>query len=267
MRVASRRLRSAAGDFLPYVKKRGLTSSLKQIKNIANALGEVRDQDVAIMALEKLSSDSPEEVSVTLQTLIVARKEVRRKARRELKQILLKASLNQLRADFSAALIAATPEPAQTSTESVKSDVLYVDVARAIVRDRLSEFEKLSDSLYRPLEIEPLHDMRIGAKRLRYALELFDHCWNSSIAPFAKHAARMQTALGRLHDCDVWIESFGKEIAASKKSEHPRQSKTFVWLFNHYLELRNKNFRDAFSRWNEWEGEGLSDKLKEAIKS
>src|SRR5918996_1339861 len=49
MRVASRRLRSALRDFLPYVRKRNLTSIQKQMKSIADALGEVRDLDVAIM--------------------------------------------------------------------------------------------------------------------------------------------------------------------------------------------------------------------------
>src|SRR6266540_7143720 len=51
MRVASRRLRSALHDFIPYLRKRRLTASLRGIKAIADALGEVRDQDVAIIAL------------------------------------------------------------------------------------------------------------------------------------------------------------------------------------------------------------------------
>ncbi|HEX5966530.1 MAG TPA: CHAD domain-containing protein, partial [Pyrinomonadaceae bacterium] len=43
MRVASRRLRSAMRDFMPYLRQRGLTPVLKQTKSIAAALGEVRD--------------------------------------------------------------------------------------------------------------------------------------------------------------------------------------------------------------------------------
>src|SRR5215213_8322656 len=48
MRVASRRLRSALRDFMPYIRKRPLAQMLKQLRSIADALGEVRDQDVAI---------------------------------------------------------------------------------------------------------------------------------------------------------------------------------------------------------------------------
>ena len=267
MRVASRRLRSAATDFMPYLKKRDVASVLKRIRSIADALGEARDQDVAIMALEKLLSESPEEVGATLCELIGARKEVRRKARQKLKQILVKPQLKELRSDFDAAITTATPRSSQSSSKRTKSDLSYVGAARAIIRDRLSEFEKLSDSLYLPLAAEPLHEMRIAAKRLRYAIELFDNCFNSSVAPFAKHASRLQSALGKIHDCDVWIASSGKQIVASKKLKHREQSETFVWLFGHFINLRNTHFREAFSRWNEWENESFSDKLKEALKS
>src|ERR1044071_902153 len=70
MRVASRRLRSALRDFMPYVRKRGLTSVQKRLKSVADALGEVRDLDVAIMALEKLASNAPGEVSPAVKRLI-----------------------------------------------------------------------------------------------------------------------------------------------------------------------------------------------------
>src|SRR5262245_18557659 len=56
MRVASRRLRSALRDFMSYLRNRGLTSIQKELRRLADALGEVRDQDVAIMALEKIAT-------------------------------------------------------------------------------------------------------------------------------------------------------------------------------------------------------------------
>src|SRR5215510_2252887 len=55
MRVAARRLRSVLSDFTPYLRKNHMNSSLKAIKGIADALGEVRDQDVAIKALSTLA--------------------------------------------------------------------------------------------------------------------------------------------------------------------------------------------------------------------
>src|SRR5690349_12987161 len=81
MRVASRRLRSAMRDFMPYLRQRGLTSVLKQTKAIAAALGEVRDQDVAISALEKIQKQASAEVAAALQQLIDERKERRNESR------------------------------------------------------------------------------------------------------------------------------------------------------------------------------------------
>src|SRR5258708_255901 len=76
MRVASRRLRGALNDFAPFLRKRSLTSSLKQIKEIADSLGAVRDQDVAIEALEKLATKVPVEVSKPVSHLIELRRAV-----------------------------------------------------------------------------------------------------------------------------------------------------------------------------------------------
>src|SRR5829696_8612819 len=56
MRVASRRLRSILRDVTPYVHKRRLSGATKQLKKIAGALGEVRDHDVALIALEEFKT-------------------------------------------------------------------------------------------------------------------------------------------------------------------------------------------------------------------
>src|ERR1044071_8802336 len=70
MRVASRRLRSALRDFTPYLHKRRLSSALKSLRDIADALGEVRDQDVAILALEKLQTHASDHVGPALKQVI-----------------------------------------------------------------------------------------------------------------------------------------------------------------------------------------------------
>lgn len=266
MRVASRRLRSATRDFIPFVKHRGLTSTRKQIRNIADALGEVRDQDVAILALTKLSTQTPPNVSATLKELIDARKDIRRSARRGLKKILVKEDLKKLRDDFEAAIATATTPRKPSSNERPKRETSYRTMARVVIRDRLKELEKLSNNLYKPFEVEPLHEMRIAAKRLRYAIELFQQCCDPSVASIAKSAAHLQSALGTVHDCDVWIDSFGKEIIKAKKMKQHDQSEAFSWLMSHFIEVRDGHLQEAFAHWNQWEVENLGNKLREALK-
>jgi CHAD domain-containing protein len=57
MRVASRRLRAAMEVFEPCFPRKRFRSTLKEVKAIADALGERRDRDVSIAALEKFRED------------------------------------------------------------------------------------------------------------------------------------------------------------------------------------------------------------------
>ena len=55
MRVATRRLRAALEIFGPAFRARELKAGLRQVKELADALGERRDRDVSIAALEQIA--------------------------------------------------------------------------------------------------------------------------------------------------------------------------------------------------------------------
>lgn len=258
MRVASRRLRSALRDFTPYLRKSALRTSQKEIRSLADVLGEVRDQDVAIMALEKTAARVPKEVSAAVEHFISRKKEIRDQTRIKLKSAVRKNQLRALRSRFLSSVESATPIP-KNSTQT------YLKMARSVILARLRELEKLSGSLYRPFDVEPLHDMRIAAKRLRYAIELFQHCWGRTMKSYAKRVARMQTALGELHDCDVWVEIVGEEMLKARKVKQMDQADGSEWLMNHFLRQRAKYLRQAFALWRKWEKDGLSEKLREDL--
>jgi CHAD domain-containing protein len=263
MRVASRRLRSALRDFTPYLHKRRLSSVLKSLRDIADALGEVRDQDVAIMALEKLQTHTPHEVSPALKQFIDARKVIRDEAREELVTMFADEQLKELEIDFAAAVDEATT--GGTTRTQPPLLISFRKMSRAIILDRLKELEKLSNGLFRPIEVETLHEMRIAAKRLRYAIELFQQCWGRPIATYAKRTAQLQTALGDVHDCDVWIESFGNEISKLRKEKQTENFEAFVWLLSHFVKLRTKHLRKALNLWRDWEVEDASGKLRTVL--
>ena len=263
MRVASRRLRSALRDFTPYLHKRRLSSVLKSLRDIADALGEVRDQDVAIVALEKLQTHTPNEVSPALKQFIDARKEIRDQAREELVTMLADDQLNQLETSFTTAVEEATT--GGTTRTQPPLLISFRKMSRAIILDRLKELEKLSNGLFRPFDVETLHDMRIAAKRLRYAIELFQQCWGRSIASYAKRAAELQTALGDVHDCDVWIESFGNQINKLRKERQTANLDAFMWLLSHFVKLRTKHLRKALNVWRDWEAADASGKLRTVL--
>ena len=279
MRVASRRLRSAMRDFMPYLRQRGLSSVLKETKNIAATLGEVRDQDVAIMALEKLEKQSSPAVAAALKLLIDDRKELRNASRDKLNSVLVTDDMSDIRSEFMLRVEEATalrksrdqgksrgPGNSHGSGKSHETQLTYSKMSAVVILDRLKELEKLSDGLYKPFDIEPLHDMRIAAKRLRYAMELFQQCWGRSLLIHAKQAARLQTALGEVHDCDVWIENLGKRINDARKQKQEEHIAAFIWLLSHFVKIRTKHLRQAYDLWREWETTDVSGQVRHAVR-
>lgn len=264
MRVASRRLRSALRDFMPYLRQRGLTSVLKQTKSIAAALGDVRDQDVAIIALEKVEKQAPDEVGPALKKLIDERKDVRNQSRERLSSVLVEKEMNEARSDFMARIHLATR--LRKARDGGDPLLTFSTMAATVIADRLKELEKLSDSLYNPFEVEPLHDMRIAAKRLRYALELFHQCWGRSLQTYAKTVANIQTALGEVHDCDIWLESLSKHVNEARKQKQDDQIVGFIWLLSHFVKVRTKYLRQAYDLWREWEANEMGDQVRQAIR-
>src|SRR5262249_29577646 len=148
---------------------------------------------------EDLSAKAPPRLSAALQRLINSREEMRQTARYELKKILVKNHLKELGDRFEAAITSVADH--ESTTSGAVDEPPYMDIARTIIGDRLDELEHLGNSLFSPDDSEQLHEMRIAAKRLRYAIELFADCWKSDIESFAKEAAHLQTDLGQLHDC------------------------------------------------------------------
>jgi len=277
MRVASRRLRSALRDFAPHLRKTKMAASTKQLKEIADKLGVVRDLDVAIIALEKLQKKAKPEISAGLQRLIDERKATLHPARVELVQALNYEKLSALKRNFRIAVeaavvpqVATTPPASGTIRKSVPSYKVY---ARSTLLKLLKELETLSPSIFEPQKVKPLHEMRIAAKRLRYAMELFAGCWGNQLEIFSHQVAQMQTSLGELHDCDLWIEHFGKRLSAFKKRARSEQATShderdaMIWLLSHFSRLRTKHFRDALQRWNEWEEKDFCNRLTATLRT
>jgi CHAD domain-containing protein len=61
-------------------------------------------------------------------------------------------------------------------------------------------------SLEDPRDKKGHHQMRIAAKMLRYVLEICNPAYEERLSASIKAAKKMQTFLGDVHDCDVWME-------------------------------------------------------------
>ena len=93
MRVLSRRLRSTINDFRPYFRKGTLPRP--KIRAIADKLGDVRDEDVGLMALAELTSQAKGKAVEGIQLIAAQRKQQRNKARIALKRTLMETALDE----------------------------------------------------------------------------------------------------------------------------------------------------------------------------
>lgn len=257
MRVASRRLRSVLRDFAPYFNER--KAPRKQLKQMARALGSVRDEDVAIVALEELLEKADEAAADGIEQLIAERRRRQSTAREQLESALSAEAVNQLQEKFDAWL---------RSGATAGEGLTFRGMAREIILSQYGELDALSSSLFNPFDVEPLHRMRIAAKRLRYSLELFSPCFAGELKPLAKEIAELQTSLGELHDCDVWIDELGLRLdarAGDAPEEHTAEEASDLWLLQHFVRERTRHYTDALARWSAWKATGFYSRLKENL--
>jgi len=208
---------------------------------------------------------SPVEAAAMVERIVRAREIIRKQARKDLQQSLRKDRMTQLQRNFVTGVdtAAVNSKPRKRRSKNVRAarELTYREVARRIIIDRLKELEGLSEGLYQPLRLKPLHSMRIAAKRLRYALELFEPCWGSEISILVKEIAALQSSLGELHDSDIWIETFGEHLNGVKR-QRKNLAAAALWLLSHFVRLHSKHLRKTLGKWSDWETKEFGLRLR-----
>lgn len=206
MRVASRRLRSVVQLFGPWLGKKRRRRLERDLKAITAALGPLRDLDVVVGQF-KASHDDPLRTAAAEQ--IGARvsrghQRVRRRAAKTVAQIdfaQLHDALRESRRRIIERLTEASDvRPALASLlDEVSTDAFAKTPVPTTLDDR-----------------EAVHEVRILAKRLRYA-----HGW---LSPVMQHGPgprrllkRAQRAVGDSRDLDLLIARLGEHEAALRE--------------------------------------------------
>jgi CHAD domain-containing protein len=97
MRVATRRLRAVMEIFAPAFPKKQHRALLKEVKALADALGERRDPDVAIEAMTRIAAALAVEDRPGIEHLIVEMRQEQQGANAELAAALQEIEANDLR--------------------------------------------------------------------------------------------------------------------------------------------------------------------------
>jgi CHAD domain-containing protein len=257
LRVAARRLRSALRDFMPLLEKESFREIKKELKKMADALGKVRDEDVAIEALEKLQAEAESEaIKKQIGVFWQERKDARELAGAKLAEYFTRERTDKLQEAL------ATKLEKNLSLKELPETTSFKEFGKEVIKKNLQEFETLSPSLYEPFDSDKLHRLRIHAKRLRYAMKVFATCWDEDCRQFAKKVSKMQTFLGDLHDCDEWIEKLFSRLREGGEPLDQNRREALIWLLARFFEERNKHYLGALKLWSDWQADYFLPRLK-----
>ncbi|PYS91420.1 MAG: hypothetical protein DMF64_12090 [Acidobacteria bacterium] len=271
MRVASRRLRSAMADFAPYLHGR---LPRKRLRQLAATLGAVRDEDVTQAALADLAREAESDLAAGFRSILTTRQERHDDARALLALALEEAALEALQQKFLHKLADATSvHEAEREDVDHKQAISFREMGREIIAARLTGLITRSRALYQPHKVERLHRLRIAAKRLRYALELFAPCWGEQLQDAAAEVATLQKALGDLHDSDVWLDELGAlleqtrvrkdKLTSETKAVRTNERRAAFQLLSHFTRERTGHYLDALACWEDWETKSFFAHLRE----
>ena len=240
LRVAVKRFREAFRLFRPVLPKKTFRRHRDWIEDLNDALGEVRDRDVALARLHKLTAgleERPGSVGDLLGRLAAERIAAAR---------ALAAMLDRFQLEGLAAQLAAQIESLEQ--QAAPGGPTH-EFARERVRERLLDVRARWTAARREATPESLHRVRIGNKRLRYAIEPFSRMLGKEVRRLYRSASRFHDVLGDLHDADSMVVLLETAMAGVSKAERRAWERLSVKV----IRERRVALRQGFS---------LADKLE-----
>jgi CHAD domain-containing protein len=202
MRVAVRRLRAALSLFKPFLAPEILAQG-NDLRWLARTLGEVRDLDVRLVALDGWSNRLESADAASLEPLLDEVRRQRSAARERMLSALDSARYERFVASFTE-LLAHPIDATQT--------IAALDVAPDLILRRQHRFARKAERAGRKATPEAIHDVRLEAKRMRYALEFFRPLYGRGVAAYIRRLVEVQDLLGAHQDAIVAADQL-RELA------------------------------------------------------
>ena len=215
-RVASRRLRGALRVFADFVGADQAKRWRKQIRRLTDDLGEARDRDVQIEFLTGVLSGLVEADCYPG----IARALARLERQRQRLQPAVVAALDRFESAGTARSVLALSKTALSHLERnglAATSPYILARSEAAIGAQLETLLSYQASLDDPDDGAGHHRMRIAAKRLRYTMEICKPAHEGRLDPFVDAVKKLQTALGDIHDCDVWNAYLDKVLKRERK--------------------------------------------------
>jgi CHAD domain-containing protein len=258
LRVASRRIRTILDVFSDHLPNKKVKNWEKEIRTITRSFGQVRDLDVQIDLINNIykSTENPGLRSG------LRRVRLRLKQKRQQRQTDTSEAISLI---INSTSIAEMETWTKAVIEKADDEVFFsaelFQVGYKKIQSRLDEFLFYEVFIFDPDRIRELHQMRIKAKRLRYALEVFSELYQLELDFALDITRQVQEYLGNIHDCDVWIsflpEFMKKEMHRVKtyygySSPFSRIKPGIEYLIKDRERERTRLYKSFIKEWKKW---------------
>jgi CHAD domain-containing protein len=217
-RVASRRLRAALGIFSGCFPDARMKRWQKQIKKLTGRLGAARDADVQIEFLKGFISKIPpaaKGLRPGLRRVMLRVKQKRQRIQPKIVKVLDRIKKDGTILDMRGE-VRRTERRLSRQNIDIRSPYVF-EQARRHIEQRLEELQSCQKCLENPDDKAGHHQMRIAAKKLRYVLEICNAPMERRLSANIEIMKRLQSLLGKVHDCDVWLVDLAKFTDKEKK--------------------------------------------------
>lgn len=207
-RVATRRLRSDLRVYQPLLDATWAGALRSELSWLADTLGRVRDVDVLMMRLQRQANELPPADAAAARELIALLGVEHAAARGE----LIDAYRSRRYLDLLDRLVAAVHAPLVLPA----ADRPARSALPALARAPWLAFEKAARKVSSTSSDDALHEVRIRAKRARYAAEVAAIAVGKRARSLADALADVQELLGEHHDAGVaadWLRRASTGVA------------------------------------------------------
>jgi CHAD domain-containing protein len=204
-RVATRRLRASLAMFGHCFAAKRVKRWRKEIRRLTRSLGDARDRDVQIEFLcGALSALTAKECFPGIAHVLVQlehdREQLQRQVVKAVDRIEADGVLRRIRLEAEDFLDKPGSMPACLHAPAACEPI------KRHVQRQLDDLFQYEGSLADPEDRVRHHAMRIAVKRLRYTLEISRPVCQGRLDAAVETVKRLQTLLGDIHDCDVWLD-------------------------------------------------------------
>ena len=210
-RVATRRLRSDLRTFSQLLDRRRAGALTEELRWLGDAVGHVRDLDVLAARLTAHTDSLLEPYRPSAEQLLARVRSSRLEARRDLLD-----ALRTERYDRTMGVLIGVASDPPIDPGSVKRSTRPMGrLAGRLVKRRWTQVAHAVKAGGAHPSDDQLHQIRIAAKRCRYAAEAVAPVVGGDAARFAAGVAKIQALLGDYNDtvvAEAWLREAGLEL-------------------------------------------------------